>query len=94
MAGIIVKGLEMPSDCISCDLRGLHKSVGCERYQNADTPDVREDGCPFQSVDELIEKLNEEKGVIISRERDKTDGYKNGLERAIEISKEFCGIEN
>ena len=90
MAGLIIKGMDMPKSCYDCPLCdeecfGAYKCIKAESWGSETS---RADDCPHRTVDGLVDK-------IIERQRE-YDG-KNcteviiGLAEAIQIIKDYCG---
>ena len=98
---VIITGMDMPENCIKCNSmncflpykKNTNREVVKKKYMT-----VRHEDCPLKSVDELIELIESDENIT-TFERFMTMGgfkFKNMIpvERAIDIIKEYCGMED
>ena len=96
---VIIEGMQMPGSCRECEWRKKcphwnRRSLWKEEYMRK-----RADDCHLKSVDGLIEKMQScfiTHGQVIEGEffSDDAENYNLGLEKAIEIIREYCGEGN
>ena len=82
---VIVTGIDIPKSCGECNASG---TGACRKWFDVKEIGLkRSERCPLKSVDGLIEKLNE----CVD---DKSTGEQVGIDLAIDIIKEYCGMED
>ena len=82
---MIVTGMEMPKFCGECNASGTGV---CRKWVSVkELGSKRSELCPLKSVDGLIEKLNE-------CADNKSTGEQVGIDLAIDVIKEYCGMED
>ena len=94
----IVTGMEMPESCSECPICHCKgKDDPWNYYCSATMNDInvqewdltRYNNCPLKSVEGLIEKIEQAKSNPLNQ----SPYFDNGLIKAMEIIKEYCGME-
>ena len=100
---VIITNRNKPKDCLHC-----WNHYDCDYYLAEPVEGYMDKNCPLKSVDGLIEKmqseisklrdyntkLNQESDYYSTPEIQNVSGNIKGLLRAIEIIKEYCGMED
>lgn len=87
---VILTGINADIKCIDCPMKDLDDNCMAQEH-SGDTWEEMKADCPLKSVDGLIEQVEQSKHQRSLSDDDLTF-YQDGLDEAIAIIKEYCGM--